>query len=81
MILCFALFVAVFIRVRDWERMESLTDFHARSQQLADSLKADLDEQALFEPRSANPYPASQFVSAYRAAKCGPPPTGRHFIL
>jgi PAS domain S-box-containing protein len=48
MILCFALFVAVFIRVRDWERMESLTDFHARSQQLADSLKADLDEQALF---------------------------------
>jgi PAS domain S-box-containing protein len=48
MILCFALFVAVFVRVRSWERTESLTEFYARSQQLADSLKADLDEQSLF---------------------------------
>jgi PAS domain S-box-containing protein len=48
MILCLALFVAVFVRVRGWEEMESLTEFHARSQQLAYSLKADLDEQSLF---------------------------------
>jgi PAS domain S-box-containing protein len=48
MILCLALFVAVFIRVRSWEEMESLTEFQARSQQLAYSLKADLDEQSLF---------------------------------
>jgi PAS domain S-box-containing protein len=47
MILCFAVFVAVFIRVRSWERTESLTEFYARSQQLTDSLKANLDEQSL----------------------------------
>lgn len=48
MIVCFALFVAVFIRVKSWEKTESLTEFYARSQQLADSLRADFDDQGLF---------------------------------
>jgi integral membrane sensor domain MASE1 len=46
--LCFALFVAVFIRVKSWEETQSLAEFRIRSQQLADSVKAALEEQNLF---------------------------------
>jgi integral membrane sensor domain MASE1 len=48
MVLCFALFVAIFIKVREWEAGQSLAEFALRSQQLADTIKADLEEQALF---------------------------------
>jgi PAS domain S-box-containing protein len=48
MALCFALFVAVFIRVKSWEETQSLAEFRIRSQQLADSVKAALEEQNLF---------------------------------
>jgi PAS domain S-box-containing protein len=48
MILCVAVFVAIFIRVRSWEERQSLLAFQMRSQQLADSVKAALQEQSLF---------------------------------
>jgi PAS domain S-box-containing protein len=48
MILCVAVFVAIFVRVRGWEERQSLLAFQMRSQQLADSVKASLQEQSLF---------------------------------
>jgi PAS domain S-box-containing protein len=45
---CFGLFVAIFIRVRSWEETQSLTEFQVRSQQLADSMKAEFGQQTLF---------------------------------
>jgi len=48
MCLFFALFVAIFARVKSWEETQSLTDFRLRSQELADSIKAGLAEQNLF---------------------------------
>jgi PAS domain S-box-containing protein len=48
MILCFAMFVSIFARVRSWEERESLTQFQLRSQQLTDGISAALSQQALF---------------------------------
>ena len=48
MLLCFALFVAIFVRVTKWENEESLLEFRMQSQRLADLLRATLDEQGLF---------------------------------
>ena len=48
MVLCFAAFVAIFIRVSGWEQEQSLLEFRMRSQELADSIKARLEEQSLF---------------------------------
>jgi two-component sensor histidine kinase/CHASE1-domain containing sensor protein len=48
MVLCFALFVAIFVRVSHWENEQSLLQFRMQSQQVADQLKANLEEQALF---------------------------------
>jgi PAS domain S-box-containing protein len=48
MSLCFALFVAIFVRVKNSEEAQSLTEFQLRSQELADSIKAELAEQKLF---------------------------------
>ncbi|OAF12414.1 hypothetical protein AYJ54_06190 [Bradyrhizobium centrolobii] len=48
MIFCFAIFVAIFIRVRSWEETQSLTEFQVRSQRLADLVKEELEEQTLF---------------------------------
>jgi PAS domain S-box-containing protein len=48
MLLCFGLFVAIFIRVNSWESDQSLFEFRLRSQQLADQMRATLEEQRGF---------------------------------
>ncbi|MBO0732923.1 MAG: CHASE domain-containing protein, partial [Methylocapsa sp.] len=48
MMLCFALFTAVFIRLSGWENERSLREFQLRSQQLADAMKEAIEEQALY---------------------------------
>jgi PAS domain S-box-containing protein len=48
MVLCFALFVTIFVRVSRWENEDSLLEFRMRSQHLADVMKATLEEQAVF---------------------------------
>jgi PAS domain S-box-containing protein len=48
MLLCFALFIAIFIRVNSWEYDQSLSEFRLRSQQLADTMRATLEEQRGF---------------------------------
>ena len=48
MIICFAVFVAIFTRVRSWEEGETLTQFRLRSQQLTDAVSAALGQQTLF---------------------------------
>jgi signal transduction histidine kinase len=48
MMLFFALFVAIFIRLSSWENDQSLLEFRMRSQQLADSAQASLEEQSVF---------------------------------
>ncbi len=47
-LLCFALFIAIFIRVNGWEYDQSLFEFRLRSQQLADTMRATLEEQRGF---------------------------------
>lgn len=54
MLLCFGLFVAVFVRVNAWENDQSLFEFRLRSQQLADTMKATLDEQRGFLEQLSN---------------------------
>jgi PAS domain S-box-containing protein len=54
MILCFALFVAIFVRVSSWENEQALLEFRMRSQQLADTIKANFEEQALFLEQLSN---------------------------
>jgi PAS domain S-box-containing protein len=48
MLLCFGLFIAIFIRVNGWENDQSLFEFRLRSQQLADTMRATLEEQRGF---------------------------------
>jgi PAS domain S-box-containing protein len=48
MIVCFAMFVAIFARVMGWERDESLLEFRMQSQRVTDMTRASLEEQALF---------------------------------
>ena len=48
MLLCFGLFVAIFIRVNGWENDQSLFEFRLRSQQFADTMRATLEEQRGF---------------------------------
>ena len=48
MLLCFGLFVAIFVRVNSWENDQSLFEFRLRSQQLADTMRATLEEQRGF---------------------------------
>jgi PAS domain S-box-containing protein len=47
-LLCFGLFIAIFIRVNSWEYDQSLFEFRLRSQQLADTMRATLEEQRGF---------------------------------
>jgi len=54
MVLCFGLFVAIFIRVNSWENDQSLLEFRLRSQQLADTMQAMLDEQLGFLDQLSN---------------------------
>ena len=48
MLLCFGLFVAIFIRVDSWENDQSLFEFRLRSEQFAGTLRATLEEQRGF---------------------------------
>jgi two-component sensor histidine kinase/integral membrane sensor domain MASE1 len=48
MIACFGVFVAIFVRVSEWENDQALLEFRVQSQRVADTIKAALDEQALF---------------------------------
>jgi len=48
MLLFFALFTAIFIRVSKWEHEEALLEFRLLSQQTIDKIRAGLTEQELF---------------------------------
>jgi PAS domain S-box-containing protein len=61
MILCFALFVAIFVRVSSWENEQALFEFRMRSQQLADTIKANFEEQALFLEQLSNVFVNRRF--------------------
>jgi hypothetical protein len=45
---CFGFFVAIFARVSSWENEQSFLEFRMRSQQLADTMGATLEEQIGF---------------------------------
>jgi PAS domain S-box-containing protein len=62
MILCFTLFVAIFVRVSSWENEQSLLEFRMRSQQLADTIKANFEEQALFLAQLSNVFINHRFA-------------------
>jgi hypothetical protein len=47
-ILFFALFVAIFSRVSNWEKDQSLLEFRMRAQHLTDVVQARLEEQSVF---------------------------------
>ena len=61
MLLCFGLFVAIFVRVNSWENDQSLFEFRLRSQQLADTMRSTLEEQRGFLEQLSN-----GFVSRYQ---------------
>jgi signal transduction histidine kinase/CheY-like chemotaxis protein len=48
MLLFFAFFVAVFVRVSTWERDQALLEFQLMSQQAADRVRTRLEEQEIF---------------------------------
>ena len=48
MLLFFALFVTIFVRVRTWEHDEALLEFRLLSQQIVDKIHAGLTEQEIF---------------------------------
>jgi len=60
MLLCFALFVAIFIRVNRWENDQSLFEFRLRSQQFADTMRATLEEQRGFLEQLSNAFVSRQ---------------------
>jgi signal transduction histidine kinase len=48
MLLFFALFVSIFVRVSKWERDESLLEFRLVSQEIVDKIRGGLEEQEIF---------------------------------
>jgi len=48
MLLFFALFTAIFIRVSKWEHEEALLEFRLLSQQTTDKIRAGLEQQGIF---------------------------------
>jgi integral membrane sensor domain MASE1 len=48
MIISFGLFTAIFMLVSGWEKGQSLLEFQLRSQQLVDTIRSTLEEQAAF---------------------------------
>jgi signal transduction histidine kinase/CheY-like chemotaxis protein/multisubunit Na+/H+ antiporter MnhG subunit len=48
MLLFFALFVAIFVRVNRWESDESLLEYRLLSQQIVDKIRTGLEEQSVF---------------------------------
>jgi signal transduction histidine kinase/CheY-like chemotaxis protein len=69
MLLFFALFVAIFVRVNRWEADDSLLEFRLLSQQVADRIRSGLDEQqlALEELARSIERPAPLSRSEFRA--------------
>jgi hypothetical protein len=62
MMFCFAFFVAIFVRVSSWEKEQSLLEFRMRSQHLADTIKANFEEQALFLEQLSNVFVSRRFA-------------------
>ncbi len=64
MLIFFVLFVAIFVRVRAWEKDQSLLEFRMLSQRVIDHIQARLDEQDVFlhmlERSFSGPTPVSQ---------------------
>jgi PAS domain S-box-containing protein len=54
MILSFGLFTAIFVLVSGWEKGQSLLEFQLRSQQLVDTVRSTLEEQAAFIEQLSN---------------------------
>lgn len=48
MLLFFALFVSIFVRVSKWERDEALFEFRLISQEIVDKIRGGLEEQEIF---------------------------------
>jgi PAS domain S-box-containing protein len=56
MILSFGLFTAIFVLVSGWEKGQSLLEFELRSQQLVDTTRSTLEEQAAFIEQLSNSF-------------------------
>jgi PAS domain S-box-containing protein len=54
MVLSFGLFTTIFVLVSGWEKGQSLLEFHLRSQQLVDTIRSTLEEQAAFIEQLSN---------------------------
>ena len=69
MVLFFALFVAIFARVSEWEADQSLSEFRLLSQQAADRLQGGLEEQEVFLDQLERSFslPSSVSRSAFAA--------------
>jgi PAS domain S-box-containing protein len=63
MLLCFGLFIAIFIRVNSWENDQSLFEFRLRSQQFADTMRATLEEQRGFLEQLSDAFASHQPVT------------------
>jgi integral membrane sensor domain MASE1 len=48
MILFFALFVSIFVRISEWERDQTLLEFRLLSREIVDKMRAGLEEQEVF---------------------------------
>jgi hypothetical protein len=69
MLLCFGLFVAIFIRVNSWENDQSLFEFRLRSQQFADMMRATLEEQRGFLEQLSDAFVSRQHQIAELLAR------------
>jgi signal transduction histidine kinase/CheY-like chemotaxis protein len=63
MLLFFALFVAIFVRVNEWERDEALLDFRLLSREVVDKVHTALDEQDVFLEQLDRSFTGSRSVS------------------
>jgi signal transduction histidine kinase/CheY-like chemotaxis protein len=63
MLIFFALFVAIFVRVSIWERDQSLLEFRMLSQRLVDRIQARLEEQDVFLHQLARSFSGPWIVS------------------
>src|SRR5215472_5386766 len=63
MLLCFGLFVAIFVRVNSWENDQLLFEFRLRSQQFADTIRATLEEQRGFLEQLSDAFASHQPVT------------------
>ena len=63
MVLFFALFVAIFVNVSKWENQQSLLEFRLLSQQLLDSVRAQLGTQEVFVEQLGTSFGAPGWIS------------------